>query len=80
MERNRRASLSQLLDDSHDRNAESRQPRDEAYHEDAAEGFLLVAYARVIRARGGNADLSGADGFVEVLVAGPAAVEEGVEG
>jgi hypothetical protein len=41
---------------------------------------LFVADARVIGTRSGNADLIGAEGFVEVLVAGPAAIEEGVEG
>jgi hypothetical protein len=41
---------------------------------------LFVTDARVVRTRSGNAYLIGANRFVEVLVAGPAAVEEGVEG
>jgi len=76
----RRSTLSQLLHDSHDGDAESRQPRDETDHENTAERFLIVANARVIGTRSGNANLVDAVGFVEILVAGPAAIEEGVEG
>jgi len=72
---------SQLLNNPHNTNAKRDQPRHQTNHQHATQRFLPITDLRVIGTRRGNADIARiADALELLVVAGPAVVEEGVEG